>query len=684
MENEKLNTLLQSQKNYNLNLNQEENLKICYKIIQNIITLPNETQYNLLSSILLENNQSLYIIFGIYQYLIQNKYILNSNNEILIKYYQLLLHCLKKNKEKSSPFTSDKEYLISILEKNNFENIKEINEAINSINLIALNPLENNRTNTIYNNNSKIYNDEILLTNGSKNSYLMLSDQSLMTQNISNEGKNGINYLNNEEKIENKNKMNEKKEKKNSINKYKPNRNLPFIIINFVANFNSNQIIEKIETLMSEIHFKVLNTLKENQYESIRVYEFNEKNCFKICFKKFSCKKYQNLQFHITIILKRDENDFSSGLNSFVCDKYERTLLIKTIKGNEKESVHQIVKILKHFSLLSSKIKIIQKSKSFNNLNLENFVKQYLIRKKADLFKEKNIPFNQDYNITFQSVHSKRKINENKYTEFIDEESFVEKSNNQLGKTLEVYKLLSENNYGLGKTMSDFIENFKNEYSNINNIPESIDTNEIMKKIVKITEDCVSTFNSSYNIGNETNYSNLTNSNFRKSTEEFLWNKIYFIVFEIYKKKFNEENIKFLKKQKEIKNNFTIDKIFEHLDIKQKFRGEDKIPFKITIELINKIEYEQVPKKKFETLTESALELRNSILDYTKGKSELESMDDELPLCMYLVTQIKVSNFLAELNLIQDYLQYTLRDKMIQNKVVTNLISSTLYIIDSW
>ena len=84
------------------------------------------------------------------------------------------------------------------------------------------------------------------------------------------------------------------------------------------------------------------------------------------------------------------------------------------------------------------------------------------------------------------------------------------------------------------------------------------------------------------------------------------------------------------------------------------------------------------------TLTQSALELRNSILDYTKGKTELESMDDELPLCMYLVTQIKVSNFLAELNLVQDYLQYSLRDKMIQNKVVTNLISSALYIMDSW
>ena len=227
--------------------------------------------------------------------------------------------------------------------------------------------------------------------------------------------------------------------------------------------------------------------------------------------------------------------------------------------------------------------------------------------------------------------------------------------------------------------MSHFIENFKNDYNNINNIPETIETNEIMKKIVKVTEDCVSTFNSSYNLNDD--YSNL---NFRESTEQFLWNKIYFILFEIYKKKFNEQNKKFLERQKEIKNNFNIDEIFKHLDINDKFRGEDEEPFKITIELINKVEYEQVPKKKFETLTQSALELRNSILDYTKGKIELESMDDELPICMYLVTQIKVSNFLAELNLIQDYLQYTLRDKMIQNKVVTNLISSVLYITDSW
>ena len=689
MENEKLNNLIKVHDSYILNGNYQDCLITCYEIIQILITLPKNIQYDILSQILLSKNQYLYVIFGIFQYLIHNKYIISLDNETQIKYYKLLLLSLKNNKDTSKDYNLEKNRLISILEKDNFANIIEIERVINSIQI----------TNISNNNNlSKFYNGELILTtNASKNSYMILNDQSIITQNITSPLEKSITAFNFEEKKEKNNQLNNnntiQNQNENLSKKYKPNRKLPYIIINFVANFNSNQVIEKIETLMENINFILICHIKETQFENISVYEYKENNCLKNFFSNCFQKKIKennnnninnnnnnnnNIQFHFTTILKRDENDFSSGVNSFVHDKYERTLLIRTIQGNENKSLEKIFKILKHFSLLVSKIKIIQKSKHFNNYNIEQYIKQYITRKKVELYKEKNLPFNRDYDINFNNLHSRKKQSDNI---LLDEESFVEKSNNEVGKTFEVYKLLSEKNYGLGKTMSDFIDNFKNEYSNINNISESIDTNEIMKKIVKVTEDCVSTFNSSYNIGNETNNLNL---NFRESTEQFLWNKIYFILFDIYKKKFYEKNIKFLQKQKEIKNNFNIDQIFEHLDIKKKFRGEEQIPFKVTIELINKIEYEQVPKKKFETLTQSALELRNSILDYTKGKTELESMDDELPLCMYLVTQIKVSNFLAELNLVQDYIQYSLRDKMIQNKVVTNLISSALYIMESW
>ncbi len=47
-------------------------------------------------------------------------------------------------------------------------------------------------------------------------------------------------------------------------------------------------------------------------------------------------------------------------------------------------------------------------------------------------------------------------------------------------------------------------------------------------------------------------------------------------------------------------------------------------------------------------------------------------MDDELPLFIYLTTQINVRNIVLELNMIEDYLQYCKSiDK--ESKVLTNI-----------
>ena len=71
-------------------------------------------------------------------------------------------------------------------------------------------------------------------------------------------------------------------------------------------------------------------------------------------------------------------------------------------------------------------------------------------------------------------------------------------------------------------------------------------------------------------------------------------------------------------------------------------------------------------------------------MEYTGGKYELESMDDELPIVIYLVTQINVDNLFAELYMIDDYIKCTMRDELIQNKMVTNLISSLNYVSNKW
>ena len=71
-------------------------------------------------------------------------------------------------------------------------------------------------------------------------------------------------------------------------------------------------------------------------------------------------------------------------------------------------------------------------------------------------------------------------------------------------------------------------------------------------------------------------------------------------------------------------------------------------------------------------------------MDYTSGKEELVSMDDELPIVIYITTQLNIKNLFAELNMIDDYIKCTMRDDLVQNKMVTNLLSGLLYICKNW
>ena len=127
----------------------------------------------------------------------------------------------------------------------------------------------------------------------------------------------------------------------------------------------------------------------------------------------------------------------------------------------------------------------------------------------------------------------------------------------------------------------------------------------------------------------------------------------------------------------------------EYLEIRPKFRCLEEyeafnesqlcLPFKSTIDYINKIEYEQNPKSKFDTLIEAGLELRNTILGCHGGKNELNSMDDELPIFIYCTTQINIKNAPAEYHMIEDYLKYA-STELDESKVVTNVIRQIKYI----
>jgi len=124
--------------------------------------------------------------------------------------------------------------------------------------------------------------------------------------------------------------------------------------------------------------------------------------------------------------------------------------------------------------------------------------------------------------------------------------------------------------------------------------------------------------------------------------------------------------------------------IITNVGVKNEYKGNEPIPYKNVIENVNKIPYEKSLKNKFQILTQSSLEIRSCILEYTSGKSELASMDDELPIIVYIVTQIKIDNLFAELYMVDDYIKCSMKDDLIQNKMVTNLLSSMIYLGKAW
>jgi hypothetical protein len=450
--------------------------------------------------------------------------------------------------------------------------------------------------------------------------------------------------------------------------KYKVNTKLPMIVMSISVNLNTNDFMKLVHDTFIKLNYKNVMNVKSTLYDNINIYEYNTNNVFKkMVYCLFNDKTFKRNVFQVSTVLQKDENNFTSGLNYFLNDNNEKKLAIKTIKGNEKNIIAFMIKYLKLIAGSVNKIKIIKQSKILFKYDLEKILNEQIQMKKNILLKNINIP-------------------KKKFLIKDDEETIVEKSNKKVNRFYEIYKILSNIEYELGKSINDFVENFREKYKDLNNdkgkdIIETIKTRDIMAEIIKLIEHTTNTLNCYYNQENNINY----NTNFYNSaTEQFIFNKIYHYLYEIYDLKYKKCNEEFILVKKEINENMEIKDIISNLNIKKVYISNDPIPFMPVIENINKLQLEKCLKNKFKIITQSSLEIRNCILEYTGGKYELESMDDELPIIIYLVTQINIENLFAELYMIDDYIKCTMRDELIQNKMVTNLLSSLSYISLKW
>lgn len=689
-----LKDLIKSQEEFRKQKDDNKCISIFKEIIELIKNLNDNNKFDIISKLFLFEDQSNYTKLFIFNDLLKNNLFIKSKSSKR-KYYQLLIDSFNNNKtnDHSEQVTKLKE-LYDKSDLNNFEELdmyielfiaeKDIKNNVDNFNdditdrelVFEFDKPKKSKKNNINSIEIQINNDEVKksdINNNNNNDIILISP--IQTKFNSHNNKMNIEEINNyisEDIIIDPNSANIDKL---ALKKYKPNPSLPMIILSVSANLNSFQFLMLINQTFKKFNYVNISTIKDTEFDNLRIYEYKPKNCFNYITEIFKTKgKCIYNQFHVYSSLKRDENNFTGGINSVLKDSYERKIAIKSIKGVESNLVNFLIRFLKSLCQNIERIKIIKQSSCFDKYALDNILYEIIIKEKKSKI-----------NMKSKLINLKNKIRHRNYKKIKNEdESYIGLNKSVTTTTtmkyFEIFKILSNPGYGLGKKIADFVEEFKKRYNPPIKNAESIDTRSIMMKIIKLFEFETSNLNTSFNNQNneyDTNY-------IMVASEQYIFNKIYFLLFNIYCEKYKKQNEKIIKIQQEINNKYKTIEICNKLQVNSIYLGKEQEPFKSVVNIIEQIQFEKFLHKKFEILTQASLEIRKCILEYTDGRFELESMDDELPIIIFISTQVKVDNFIAELNMLDDYIKCSMRDNLVQNKMVTNLLSSLLYLTKSW
>ncbi len=110
-----------------------------------------------------------------------------------------------------------------------------------------------------------------------------------------------------------------------------------------------------------------------------------------------------------------------------------------------------------------------------------------------------------------------------------------------------------------------------------------------------------------------------------------------------------------------------------------------QIPYIDAINELSKLSKLKSPREKLGVLLMAHSLMKSAVVDFHKGKEEVCSMDEELPIMIYILLHAKMENAAAELNFVDDYVQFdpTLESekRLMTNLRVTRLLKGEKLII---
>ncbi|KAL4467787.1 hypothetical protein ABPG74_013122 [Tetrahymena malaccensis] len=254
-------------------------------------------------------------------------------------------------------------------------------------------------------------------------------------------------------------------------------------------------------------------------------------------------------------------------------------------------------------------------------------------------------------------------------------------------------KILCAQAYGVGKKVSEFINDFQNNYRNVEESAQLLP--KPMEGIIGLVNEIVDSLFSDYNYGKNETKSVMPYC--KISVEKYVFGKLSQNLQSMYKFKYNDLDQAFSKKQKEILEKMSIIQIFKFLESKprywliqneetfdEEFKNNKEIrPYNDAIRELEKIQYVSSPREKLKCTMMMRSMMRAGVIDFHKGREELASMDDELPILIYIILMCNINNLFTELQIVDDFINL---DPSIEaeQRFLLNIRMAGKYISDEW
>ena len=219
------------------------------------------------------------------------------------------------------------------------------------------------------------------------------------------------------------------------------------------------------------------------------------------------------------------------------------------------------------------------------------------------------------------------------------------------------------------------MESFPLQYSNIEESAELLP--QPLEGIINLINETVKSFFQQHNYGNTSTKGLMMYC--RPSVEKYIFSHLYERLYAMYKCK-NEKLDKTYHRGKSMVNDLDSVKQFSTLKIPKEFiftnEEEEKNikPYDNCVQILNRIEKSISPGEKVKDIMRMYAEMKIDAIDYSKGKAELQSVDEQSKVLAYIVLKADLSCPNAQFNLLRDYLSLQETSNSTEELVMMNLL----------